>query len=74
MTEMMSAILREDAWIPAIVSTTPDTVLPPSEATEAVLTRQLAEREPLSAAEAALAWPVDTRAAVDWAQLPPAWR
>ena len=46
----------------------------PSEATEAVLTRQLAEREPLSAAEAALAWPVDTRAAVDWAQLPPAWR
>lgn len=46
----------------------------PSEATEAVLTRQLAEREPLSAAEAALAWPVDTRTAVDWAQLPPAWR
>ena len=27
-----------------------------------------------SAAEAALAWPVDTRTAVDWAQLPPAWR
>ncbi len=38
MTEMMSAILREEAWMSAMVVTTLPTTLPPCEATEAAPT------------------------------------
>ena len=41
-----------------------------SEATLEVLERQLAEREPLTAAESALAIQVDTTREVDWTKLP----